>query len=41
MAIGQYMNPFIGNGDIHVRLKMCEKFSIWTKKHQQTNHDII
>ena len=32
MAIGQYMQPFTGNGDVqvHVRLQMCEKFTSWT-----------
>ena len=35
MAIGQYMQPFTGNGDVHVRLQMCEKLSSWTPPNKQ------
>ena len=41
MVIGQHMQPFTGNGDVHVRRHMCEKFSSWTPPPQQTDHNII
>ena len=29
------MQHFIGNGDVHVRLQMCEKLSSWTPPNKQ------
>ena len=41
MAIGQYKEPFTDNGDVHVRLQMCENLSSWTPPSPQQTNNII